>query len=286
MIRADENAARFGLRRASGGRRWSGTCPACGYRDGLRLNEREGRALWWCASCDDKAALVEAVTGKRPAIARQLDRPPADHADRRAAALRLWDAALPILSTPAQHYLATRGLVLPNGAALRFLPDAPHPSGARCMCMIALAVDGAGRGQAVHRTYLAPGGIGKAKLDPPRATLGPIGGAVLRLCQPHPDKALVVGEGIETSLSAGLLTGRPAWAAFSAGNMERVTLPDDVREVWIASDHDAPGQRAAWQAADAVMAQGRTVRVLTPDTAGDDFNDIVQRRMAREAAHG
>ena len=34
------------------------------------------------------------------------------------------------------------------------------------------------------------------------------------------------------------------------------------------------------------MAQGRAVRVLTPDTAGEDFNDIVQRRMAREAAHG
>lgn len=68
--------------------------------------------------------------------------------------------------------------------------------------------------------------------------------------------------------------------------MERVTLPDDVREVWIASDHDTPGQRAAAQAADAFMAQGRAVRVLTPDTAGEDFNDIVQRRAAPGVAHG
>ena len=286
MIRADEIAARFGLRRASGGQRWAGDCPACGYRDGLRLNEREGRALWWCASCTDKAALAEAVTGKRPAIARQPDHPPADHADRRAAALRLWDAALPILGTPAQHYLATRGLVLPDGASLRFLLDAPHPSGARCMCMIALAEDGAGRGVAVHRTYLAPGGMGKAKLDPPRATLGPIGGAVVRLCQPRAGEPLVLGEGIETSLSAGLLTGLPAWAALSAGNMARVPLPDHVRAVWIASDHDAAGQRAAWQAADAFMAQGRAVRVLAPDAPGEDFNDIVQRRAARGVAHG
>lgn len=286
MIRADEIAARFGLRRASGGRGWAGDCPACGYRDGLRVNEREGRALWWCAICTDKAALAEAVTGQRPAIARRPDHAPADHADRRAVALSLWDAALPIEGTPAHHYLATRGLVLPDGAALRFLPDAKHPSGARCLCMIALAVDDAGRGVAVHRTYLAPGGMTKAKLDPPRATLGPIGGAVVRLCLPRDGAALVIGEGIETSLSAGLLTGLPAWAALSAGNMARVPLPDHVHAVCIASDHDAPGQRAAWQAADAFMAQGRAVRVLTPDAAGEDFNDIVQRHAARGVAHG
>jgi putative DNA primase/helicase len=285
-IRASDLLARLGLRRASGGRAWAGDCPACGYRDGLRVSEREGRALWWCASCTDKAVLAEAVTGRRAASPRQPDHAPADHADRRAGALRLWDAALPVQGTPAQHYLATRGLVLPDGLALRFLPDAKHPSGARCMCMIALAVDGAGQGQAVHRTYLAPGGIGKAKLDPPRATLGPIGGAVVRLCQPHPEKPLIIGEGIETSLSAGLLTGLPAWAALSAGNMARVPLPDDVLDVWLASDHDAPGQRAAWQAADAFMAQGRAVRMLTPDAPGEDFNDILQRRMAREATHG
>ena len=152
--------------------------------------------------------------------------------------------------------------------------------------MIALAVDAAGRGQAVHRTYLAPGGTGKASLDPPRATLGPIGGAVVRLCRPRPGEPLVIGEGIETALSAGVLTGLPAWAALSAGNLARVPLPDDVRAVQLASDHDAPGQRAAWQAADAFTGQGRAVRVLTPDTAGDDFNDILRRRLAREATHG
>jgi putative DNA primase/helicase len=285
---ASEIAARLGLRRTSGGRGWAGNCPACGYRDGLRVNEREGRALWFCASCGehDRAALAEAVTGRRPSAQRQPASAPSDSASRREAALRLWNDARPIHGSPAQHYLATRGLVLPNGSALRFLPDAKHPSGARCMCMIALATDDAGRGQAVHRTYLAPGGIGKAKLDPPRATLGPIGGAVVRLCEPRDGAPLVIGEGIETSLSAGLLTGAPAWAALSAGNMVALHLPDAVREVWIASDHDAPGQRAAWAAADRLVAEGRAVRVLTPDTAAEDFNDIVQRRMVREAAHG
>lgn len=202
--------------------------------------------------------------------------------------MRLWHDAQPIQGSPAQHYLATRGLALPDGEALRFLPDARHPSGARCMCMIALAVDDVGRGQAIHRTYLAPGGAGKAQLDPPRATLGPVGGAVVRLCRSRDGAALVIGEGIETSLSAGLLTGLPAWAALSAGNLAAVNLPDFIRDVTIAADADArgTGQRAAWAAADAFMGQGRSAHVMTPDAAGEDFNDIVQRRMAREASHG
>jgi len=54
----------------------------------------------------------------------------------------------------------------------------------------------------------------------------------------------------------------------------------------IAADADAPGQRAAWAAADAFMAEGRSARVMTPDVAGLDFNDIVQRQKAREASHG
>jgi len=281
--RAHEIAERLNLRRSSRG--WVGTCPACGYRDALRLTERDGRALWFCASCgaQDRAGLAEAVTGHRPAAARQSDTAP-DHATRRDAALRLWAAALPIQGTPAQAYLATRGLMLPDGEALRFLPDAPHPTGARCMCMIALAADEVGRVQAVHRTYLAPAGAGKAKLDPPRATLGPVGGAAVRLCRPREGVALVLGEGIETALSAGRLAGLPAWAALSAGNMAAVKLPDSIREVMIAADNDAPGLRAAWAAADAFTAQGRTASVMTPDLPGGDFNDVLRAR--EEPRHG
>ncbi len=71
--RASEIAARLHLRRSSRG--WSGDCPACGYRNGLRLTEREGRALWFCASCGelDRARLAEAV--KRPSDDAERSRP-------------------------------------------------------------------------------------------------------------------------------------------------------------------------------------------------------------------
>jgi phage/plasmid primase-like uncharacterized protein len=280
MMAAGEIASRLGLRRASRG--WAGDCPACGYQDGFRLAEKAGRALWNCVACNDRTELTEAVTGRRGAAS-----PGAAGIDstKTEQAMRLWQAAQPIQGSPAERYLAGRGLALPDGAALRHLPSAYHPSGARAGCLIALAVDATGKGQAAHRTFLAPGGMGKAKLDPPRATLGPVGGAVVRLCALQGATRLVIGEGVETSLSAGLLAGAPAWAALSAGNMAKVMLPDAVAKVIVASDHDAPGQRAAWAAADAFMAQGRRVQVICPDNLGEDFNDLLQRQMAREKTH-
>jgi len=282
---AAEIAGRLGLRRASRG--WAGACPACGYADGFRLSEKAGKPLWACVSCADRAALTEAVTGRRGAASPAAGHtaPAGDSTTRTEQALRLWQAAQPIQGSPAERYLAGRGLALPDGLALRYMPDARHPTGARAGCMIALAVDAAGKGQAIHRSFLAPGGMGKAALDPPRATLGPVGGAAVRLSELRGDR-LLIAEGIETSLSAGLLAGAPAWAALSAGNLAKVTLPDTVAEVLVASDHDAPGQRAAWQAADAFMAQGRRVSVICPNIPGTDFNDLLQRQMAREAEHG
>lgn len=94
MTGAHEIAARLGLRVVRGGRAWAGACPACGYRDGFRLQEREGRALWWCASCNDKSALTEAVTGRRPALPPAYQ-PARDHAARQEAAMRLWGMPLP-----------------------------------------------------------------------------------------------------------------------------------------------------------------------------------------------
>jgi hypothetical protein len=62
MTSAPEIAARLGLKRA--GRGWQGACPCCGYASGLRLSEKDGRALWWCASCRDRGALSAAVLGQ------------------------------------------------------------------------------------------------------------------------------------------------------------------------------------------------------------------------------
>jgi putative DNA primase/helicase len=53
---------------------------------------------------------------------------------------------------------------------------------------------------AIHRTFLARDGSGKAPVDPQKMMIGPCAGGAVRLAPAA--GTLMVGEGIETSLSA------------------------------------------------------------------------------------
>ncbi len=139
---------------------------------------------------------------------------------------------------------------------------------------------------AIHRTYLRRDGTGKASVDPAKASKGPTRGGAIMLHAPVAGAPLVIGEGIETSLSAGRMIDAPAWAGIAAGNLARITPPAAPSEIILAADPDDTGQREAWAAARAWKALGRRVRVATPDTTGEDFNDLWRARMAREATHG
>ena len=92
----------------------------------------------------------------------------------------------------------------------------------------------------------------------------------------------MVGEGIETAASAGMMMDAPAWAAISAGNLAAgLVLPAEVRHVIIAADPDGPGEQAAQQAARRWMHEGRRVKIARATGPGD-FNDQLQR----DAGHG
>ena len=135
---------------------------------------------------------------------------------------------------------------------------------------------------ACHRTYLTREGR-KASVEPPKASLGPVWAGAIRLDPAAPE--IVVGEGIESSASAGLLLGLPAWAALSAGNLARaLILPPEVRGVVIAADRDPVGMQAAQAAATRWRAEGRRVRIARPDNAGQDFNDVLAARMVAASA--
>lgn len=270
---AAEIAARHGLKRI--GREWRGMCPACGYKGGLTLSESNGRPLWWCASCRDQEAVGKALLGDAAPARPEADAEPAPREDRRGAVRAMVERARPSPIVPA--YLGNRGLRLPPSAPLLYLANAKHPSGRALPCMLALLHDLAGDLVAVHRTFLAPGGTGKAVVEPVRMTLGDVRGAAVRLYPVAPH--LVVAEGIETAIAAAELLGLPAWAATSAGNLgDALALPPEVREVTIAADNDPPGRRAAKAAAARWRAEGRAVRVAMPDKPGADFNDVLLER--------
>jgi putative DNA primase/helicase len=108
----------------------------------------------------------------------------------------------------------------------------------------------------------------------------------VRFGEPLPNQWLVVGEGIESTLSAALPCGLAAWAAISASGIEKLLLPSDARHVVIAADNDMNyrGQRAAQQAGVHWCVEGRHVRIATPSTSGTDFNDLIRREASHAVA--
>jgi putative DNA primase/helicase len=145
--------------------------------------------------------------------------------------------------------------------------------------LVALVTDVAGVPISIHRTFLARDGT-KARIEPAKASLGPLWGGAIRLKPFAADMPLVIGEGIETAASAGRLTGFPAWAAVSAGNMAKgLVLPPEAGRVVIAVDPDIAGRVAARDAWLRWRAEGREVQLATPNGMGD-FNDLLRARDA------
>ena len=277
MISAPDLAARLRLKKFP--RSWRGDCPACGYARAFSLRAGHHRPLLYCANgCDrdtlgDAAARAAGGTWEPPT--RDLAAEASSRERKRAAARRLWSDAVPAAGTLADRYLAGRCLPdLATSPRLRFFADTPHPEAGRLPAMIAAVSDAAGDLVAVHRTYLDAATARKARVEPAKASLGPIWGGSVRL---HAVAAeLVIGEGIETAASAGKLLQLPAWAAISAGNLARgLVLPQEVTSIVIAADSDDAGQDAARSAWSRWTSEGRTVRIATPDRHGADFNDIL-----------
>ena len=283
MIHATDVAERLNLKRHP--QSWRGRCPACGYPGTFSVRSgRNGRALLFCASCQDRDALADAVaraTGQERQPTRSQDgkRATAREEDRRERALVLWRGSEPALGTLADRYLSARGLAgLADSSVLRFRIDTPHPEvKGKFPALIALVVDVAGRELGIHRTFLDRDGS-KAHLEPNRASLGPVKGGAIHLHPIAADKPLVIGEGIETAASAGRLLGCPAWSAISAGNLAKdLVLPPEVRSVVIAVDPDPSGERAAKLAPLRWSAEGRSVQTARPTGRGD-FNDLLLER--------
>jgi hypothetical protein len=198
-----------------------------------------------------------------------------DDLKRTEAALRIWEATVPAGGTPAEVYLRSRGIIIVP-SMLRFHPALKHPTGQSWPAMVALVVNGSdGKPLAIHRTFLARDGHGKAPIEPAKMMLGPCRGGAVRL-GPVGDR-LMVAEGIETALSGMQATGRPTWAALSTVGMRALDLPVAVREVIVLADGDKPGEVAASEAAMRWKREGRRVRIARPPQ-GRDFNDMLVGR--------
>lgn len=187
---------------------------------------------------------------------------------------RLWSRAMAAAGTPVERYLRGRGITLAIPSCLRYLAGCKHGQTGRKLPAMVAAVSGLeGELMAVHRTYLADGGQGKANVEPAKASLGPVSNGAVRLAPPA--EHLGLAEGIETALSAMQLTGIPTWSCLSAGGLRTVKLPSDVRRVTIFADRDRAGLLAARDARARFAGEGRQVKILAPAEC-NDFNDMLQ----------
>jgi len=278
--------------KALGGRKlgsgWMARCPAHDDREpSLSIRQSDnGKVLVRCHAGCDQEQVIAALRSRglcmessprrftrfapRAVATSQPDR---DDAKRTETALAIWSSATPAGGTPVETYLVSRGLHLSPPPTLRFHVGLKHPSGGIWPAMVALVTRGSDdMPRAIHRTFLALDGGGKAPVVPQKMMFGPCYSGAVRLATPS--NMLMVGEGIETCLAAMQATGHPAWAALSTSGLRALDLPSHVREAIVLADGDDAGEAAARDCAWRWKREGRRVRIARPPQ-GMDFNDML-----------
>jgi putative DNA primase/helicase len=284
------------LAKALGGRKagavWMARCPAHEDREpSLSIaNGDDGKVLVFChAGCAQRRVISalrarniwsntgpRGITGLRPA---PINESSTADANRTKVALRMWRNTSPAVGTLVESYLHSRNIIIQPPATLRFHAGIKHPTGQQWPTMVALVTRGVDcTPLAIHRTFLARDGLGKAQVDPAKMMLGPCRGGAVRL-GPISDR-LMIAEGIETALSAMQATGYAAWAALSTSGLRGLDLPRDAGDVIILADGDDPGEAAAQDCAWRWKREGRRVRIARAPQ-GSDFNDLLTQRRLR-----
>ncbi|MCA2411439.1 DUF7146 domain-containing protein [Rhizobium leguminosarum] len=195
-------------------------------------------------------------------------------------ARRLFRMTLPLTGTLADAYLRERGILRASThAPLRFHPSCYHRDlvtgrASSYPALIAAVTDAAGAITGVHRSWLDPDGVGKAKVDNPRRALGRLLGNGVRFRFPvtDPVPVLAAGEGLETMLSLShVMPGMPMVAALTANHLAAFNFPPGCRRLYIAADADAAGRHGVEGLSRRAQERGILPLVLSPELG--DFNE-------------
>lgn len=136
--------------------------------------------------------------------------------------------------------------------------------------LLAGIVDADGALCGVQATLLSAHGAAKANVATPRRIIGQLIGGAVRFDEAGP--ALVIGEGVETMLSARFYHRAPTWALLSAENLARFTPPEQVKTLIVAYDNDAAGERAFAQLC-ARLGQRIDIIAAPAPASFNDWND-------------
>lgn len=294
----------------------NGPCPLCGGTDRFQYTDKFDEGNYHCRACgagggfkllqaikgiDFNTALreVERCVGTVLVPLRVVSSEPSAERMKKLAQ-RIWEEAKPVtVGDEVDRYLSSRGLALPAyprvlrfHAALGYFQrgtDGKSRKVAEHPAMLACIQGPDGHAVTLHRTYLQNG----RKLPAPDAKKvlsSGINGAAVRLFEVTDEVA--ISEGIETGLAVHLATGKPVWAGLSAGNLEKLWLPDSVRRVCIYGDNDVDGdfdgQALAYALARRLKKEEkrtgpRQVQVFLPKQPGMDWADVWRARVEHTA---
>jgi putative DNA primase/helicase len=291
-------------------------CPVHGGTDGFRLFEHyddTGRGvcntcgpqksgidmLMWVKGWDLKTTISHIANFLRedevnphpePVFKREF-RPRVDPKVAEARLRQVWSESVPIAGTPAETYLVKRGIWRENlSDCLRYHPDMVYVDNktkkgvAKYPCLIAPVRNIEGQIVTLHRIYLTPEGD-KAPVDEVKKMMSPrmqVTGSAIRLF-PADSEVLGVAEGIETALAAHAISRMPVWSCVSAGLMEKVKIPNHVKQlvVWADLDKSRRGEAAAQALAKRFEGTDVAVEICLPfaklgeNDKGIDWLDVM-----------
>lgn len=260
-------------------------CPLCGGKDRFRFDDKTGNGSYFCSQCgagtgihllsqfhdvthSDAWKLVEKTVGTAKETKPKI-------VDKKARIKEIL-ASCTDGGEFVSSYLASRHI---QNAPESLLAGFFFVNGSMCQCIVAKAAKGL-KLAGLHATYISNG----LKIARRMYAVedGSMNGSAIRLHKLNGGNAIVIGEGIETSLSAGQITGLPAWAAMDAGKLEVVEIPDQIKRVVIAGDADESytGQKAAFTLAKRLKLEGKSVEVIFP-AIGKDFNEQITETARR-----
>lgn len=269
--------------------------------EALHGGDRRAAYAWALERCAGIAA------PPAPAVERQVAEAAArDDRMRRGGMAKYLQARASIADTPAGSYLLGRGLSDPAilGGGLRFAPDCYYCGlGALAEhypALVAPVINPKTRSWlAAHCTYLQrdSGQWKKLRRIPARKVWGRYAGGVIPLLRGAsgkrlrhaPEEGVLLGEGIENTLSGAVL--RPelrALAAVAIGNFAAIALPENFTFVVLVQDRDGENEgsrRARERAIDRWLHEGRGVEVLKPPAGYEDMNAWLQA-VSGETSHG
>ncbi len=195
----------------------------------------------------------------------------------------------PVRGSPAETYLAGRGIRDLPETGLAFLPPVPclRVRDPDCPALVVWAVDDAGHAVGGQRILIDDAGR-KAAVKITKPAFGTIASTPARFPAREPGSAsgpLIIAEGPETALTIRAVTGLETWAVFGVSGWKRAPVPMD-REVILAPDRDAPGSPAARAFAHALahhLDRGCRLRIAEapePEGSKRDLNDTLMTRGA------